>query len=953
MDMKNIDRQIEVVDRALIWGEHPEEAEGFVEDKKKLVDIRRELNKIKYATSENSSVAAFGESQMGKSYMISALLSEPGKPFKVKNGGIEYNFIEDINPSEKGGKKEATGVVTRFAKLKDDKDEIDGFVKAQLLSVADIVLILCEAFYRNMDHSADEIWKSETINQKLAELNIAGVKNDKAMMTEDDVRNIQDYIIEIGNTSSNLINSDFFDFLFKNIAFMSNEQIREIMKLCWYGKKKDAADNEINTEISDLWDNLIKQFEKISFSTEVYVEFSALLKKHGTLLAVARLNELLGKKKPTEENYKPEAKVRTKHSTTEISIQKPYLSALIAELRIVIPENAGAKDFMNHLDLLDFPGERRPEQDDEKNVDVCTVFRRGKVTYLFNKYSEAKRIRLLLFCHNHEQSTQSKMNKVLNKWVASISTEPTSFGREKIVADMKGTPLFIISTYFNMSLDYYGELPDNEENSEILKRKWETRFDSTLQEEVLKSKTGKEENDKQHWFNNWTTSQPKFNNVFVLRDYNYSTKIFKGYHAKINPTEGPEDIPENYPNYRKDLRQAFLDYPFVKDHIENPEYIWDMAATPNHDGTWPIIDKLNKMAPNIKAAADKKFASDVDRLKCKILEILSNHHSNGDKDEETLKAKKMAARVCLMIDSRCGSNPYFFGHLIDSLMISEAKVYELVFEQLHGEQQPTPILGPEAAVFLAAGLDTKVSVEENKQRLLKYTDSEDEAECRNRLIEDAGVELESLLGKIGVIYSQANSLVELIEQYWHEQFLSKVVEKTLSKELPLADKVVDYLWQLYNAMGIRSRLAGGVNHYIKTLKGGVAGIVSDYLALELNQFVSTFGQQLMTDEQKEELKKDNERLKLGLDLSSLEGEKSEIGVKLLAKLDEAQTASEEGRFDENANKLRKMLPQFRSQWEWERQLRNGFAYASKRPSYNPVLNKQMGDIINFLDNKSE
>ena len=280
MDMKNINRQIEVVNRALIWGEHPEEAEGFVEDRKKLVDIRRELNKIIYATSENSSIAAFGESQMGKSYMISALLSEPGKPFKVKNGGIEYNFIEDINPSEKGGKKEATGVVTRFAKIKDDKDEIDGFVKAQLLSVADIVLILCEAFYRNMDHSADEIWKSETINQKLVELNIAGFKNDKAMMTEGDVRNIQGYIIEIGNTSSNLINSDFFDFLFKNIAFMSNEQIREIMKLCWYGKKKDAAGNEINTEITP---SLNLKLESLRASSD---------EKLLSLLLVQRLEQL-------------------------------------------------------------------------------------------------------------------------------------------------------------------------------------------------------------------------------------------------------------------------------------------------------------------------------------------------------------------------------------------------------------------------------------------------------------------------------------------------------------------------------------------------------------------------------------------------------------------------------------------------------------------------------------
>jgi hypothetical protein len=359
------------------------------------------------------------------------------------------------------------------------------------------------------------------------------------------------------------------------------------------------------------------------------------------------------------------------------------------------------------------------------------------------------------------------------------------------------------------------------------------------------------------------------------------------------------------------------------------------------------------MAPNVKKATENKFTKDLNEQRRKIYEILDVHFSKGKEDEEILKAKKMAARLCTMIDSRCGSNPYFFGHLLDSLMVSEAKVYELVFDQLHGKQLPTPILGPDLAVFLAAGLDTTVSVEENKLRLMRYTETETEAECRSRLLEDAGVELESLLGKIGVIYSQADSLVDIIERYWHEQFFPTIVEKTLSKELPLADKIVDYIWRLYKVLNMRSRLSAGVNHYIKTLKGGVAGIVSDYLALELNQFVASFGQQFMRSKDKEELKEKNERLNLGLDLSTLEEGRLEIGVGLLAKLDEAQTASEEGRFDEGANKLRRLLPQFRSQWEWERQLRIGFVYANKLPSYDPALNKQMGEIINLLNYKNE
>lgn len=953
MDTRNIDRLIEIINRALVWGENPKEAEGFAEDRKKLVNNRRELNQIKFAATENSSVAAFGESQMGKSYMISALLSEPRKPFKIKSGGVEYSFIEDINPSETGGENEATGVVTRFSthihqedNVQDPKDdEIDGYVKAQLLSVADIVLILCEAFYSNMKHSANEIWSSEKINNMLDSILVGSVKNNNALLSEDDILNIREYLVTIGNTSSNVINSNFFDFMFKNVIYLSNEQIKEIMKVCWYGKKLDNNNDEINTEISNLWEELIRQFERLDFENEIYVDFTALLKKHGTLLSVERLKELLVNKK-NEGDYLADARVRLKGSVNEIIIPKSYLSALIAELRIMVPEGGGAKEFMGKLDLLDFPGERRPDQEEEEDIDIGDVFRRGKVTYLFNKYSAAKRIRLWLFCHNHRQSAQSSMPKVLEKWVNSISTKPTPSGREKIVGDMGGSPLFVISTWFNKSLEYVNELP-----GENLSTKWETRFRKTLQGEILKSRD--KDGDKEgHWFNNWTISQPKFNNVYVLRDFTYSTMIFKGYNAKTNSEEGDEIVPDRYPTYRIDLRQSFLEYPFVKEHIEHPEYIWDMAATRNHDGTQPIIDKLNSMAPNVQTAADNKFNSDLKNIERKIFEILDNHYKKGNVDEDILKAEKMAARVCTMIDSRCGKNPYFFGYLLDNLMIPEAKVYEMVFEQLHSKQLPDIYIGAEGEVSISADLDTTLPVEENMKRLMKYTRAETETECRSRLLEDAGVELESLLRKIEVIYSQANSIVKIIEKYWYEQLLLKKFVRKMSDELPLADKLVDYIWRLYTAMNMRSRLSKSVNHYIKILKGGAVGIVSDYLALELNQFVVTFGQQFLTEKEKNELKEKNESLNLGLDVSSPEDNITKIGVDLLTTLGDFQIAAEEERFDE-VKKLRGVLPQFKSRIDWERLLRIGFVYACKLPDYDPVLNKQMGEIINLLNYKSE
>ena len=48
----------------------------------------------------NPAAAMYGESQAGKSYLVSALLSSKGNPFKVMDGaGNEFDFKAQINPA--------------------------------------------------------------------------------------------------------------------------------------------------------------------------------------------------------------------------------------------------------------------------------------------------------------------------------------------------------------------------------------------------------------------------------------------------------------------------------------------------------------------------------------------------------------------------------------------------------------------------------------------------------------------------------------------------------------------------------------------------------------------------------------------------------------------------------------------------------------------------------------
>ena len=190
--MPNIEDTLSIVNKAVSFEKaHP----GFVKNnnyKSKLVDIRRELGKIKFATDENCSVAVFGESQVGKSYLVSAMLSESDSPFCVEIGGKSYNFKEEINPAEPNSQIEATGVITRFTARNTNVP--NGYLKVHLLTIPDIVLILAEAYYNQVDReirNANNIMNN--INARMDECKRVYDKNANPVIDEVDVADIEEY----------------------------------------------------------------------------------------------------------------------------------------------------------------------------------------------------------------------------------------------------------------------------------------------------------------------------------------------------------------------------------------------------------------------------------------------------------------------------------------------------------------------------------------------------------------------------------------------------------------------------------------------------------------------------------------------------------------------------------------------------------------------------------------
>ena len=87
---QDINKHITIIDNSIKWAkEYGKDSFPY----EILKNLRRKLKRISNALEENCSVAAYGESQVGKSYLMSSLLSSSDHPFVIENDGKEYRNI--------------------------------------------------------------------------------------------------------------------------------------------------------------------------------------------------------------------------------------------------------------------------------------------------------------------------------------------------------------------------------------------------------------------------------------------------------------------------------------------------------------------------------------------------------------------------------------------------------------------------------------------------------------------------------------------------------------------------------------------------------------------------------------------------------------------------------------------------------------------------------------------
>lgn len=944
---KSIVNNITAIGNAIKWENHVDESKRHTWHEN-LINFQCELENLRFASSENPSVAAYGESQMGKSYLIEALLSDTTDKFCLSDGNKLYKFIGDINPSQDNAQNEATGVVTRFKRLPASTPNANAdWLPIQLFSIADIILILIEAWCNEVVRPMENaIQYADSVEQFIEGIQLEESPEKHLLVSEVELAQIEKYLSSSNSSSGfgNVYSSGIIQFLRRECHRISHDDTLHLLRFLW--------NNDEN--FNRLFDDLVSYRHKLGKENRCFVEFSSILRRKGSILDVDRLKEMYSGQSDT-------VKVRI-GDASEVNVSKAFLSALIAELEINVDsaKKIENRDFLNKLDILDFPGLKSSQEIKVEVLgvgdNIATVFKRGKVSYLFKKYSSTKRISALLFCQNHNDYHAGKLGQILEDWVKDNVGETPNDRAQTLSKTANKSPLLVVSTWFNENLKYTDEKTDDDINDF-----WNRRFHRVLESQVIKA-----EGLPDHWFNSWSAKESPFTDIYLLRSYKYSMGIFnrdEGIESDSNGTlQGNQPKcsakPDYYtkPDYIRRLKTIFLSNQDVIRRLggkDRAEAIWNAAATFENDGTKPIINHLGELAPSARNAREDKFKRDFENTSKKLYDFIDKEHHPDDPTKETIKAKEEVGGLVSTMDVLNGRDPYFWIGMMENLMISEEKVREIVFNQIKGNQAARPLSGPENQIFMSAGLSATVSRESNLQLLCDYLGVNSESECKERLLRE-GIELDTLLGKQQMSMGIAEQVVSTIGKMWKNDFLGTSAYDKIKQSFPSINKITEKLVALYDFLDMQKKLTIEVQHIMDTLeRPRQVGIVASWLTNSLNSFVCEFGyEKILCHPQlgnvKIDLSQKNRDFRLAIDMDILDNMPYANGIDLLQQMAAVKRQMEQNIYDSNLRGLQKKLPEYRNRWQWQNRMRVAFALLSGIRSYDIKSNNELKDILDSI-----
>ena len=954
--IQNVTNQICSINNFIRWADSHLQQSRREETFKKLVNVRRQLKRLRFSLESNPAIAAFGESQKGKSYVISSLLARKGQQFMVNDPmtGKTYNFVEQLNPITRD--TEATGVATRFTKSYEVPNERYP-IMVKVLSIADMLQILCDTAYN--DVKSHSVIDREDIDEFMIaqERRYKDSPKVQEVLDEDDIMNVREYVEEhVGITKAKeLLDSRFFDVLARIIPHVQPREWPQLMSKLWYD----------NSDITSLFIRMLQGYETLGFSKKVYIPISALLNTTTTLMSSLCLQKL-DVASPTTGNVDPNmgTDLLTEDKKVVGGFSKSVLSSIAAEVVFQIPEETIAeeliyntegilddgnrqrllskgwnkkvsKEFLNTVDIFDFPGARAALELQEEQIKIelnNKMMLRGKVRYLFNKYSDERLINVLMLCHDHMQNGPTVMPGLVEQWVKQnmgVSVrERTAFLDKSIVS-----PLFIIATKFNMDMSHSVQSGGDDQ----IEKRWEDRYQKVLYEQVLQA-------DSLSWFKNWT-ERGGFKNTYLLRDYKWSgingNRLFEGFE-----TSGVETT-EIDTAFHQQLRQSFVTSPYVNTFFEDPELAWDAAATMNNDGATRIIENLGIVAANAKESRLYKYISEVKGLHAQTLQLMVEYYHDENDENVLQKAISRSGAIVAEFDVVCGKDNYFFGRMIQNLQVSENYVFDFYYNQLNNTKMIVERDMKEYDLILSrchGRISASNSYEDNLEILRQEYHYPTVLDCKEFFENVKGISLEKLFECNFRQKSNSEQLAEGIVAKWIEDVKAqknlKFYEAVGCNTLTVLD-MIENIKAVVDTTNLTGIIAKTISPFVDAINvpHQILDMIADTTAEIINEFVVTFGYNYYSPEKIADLKLINEKNNLHLSFDYGMTDKVPMSNEELSDLFDDIRPTEE-------NTMLTSLPSFINYNKWIDLLLISFIASYNVPNYDVEANRQLGILLN-------
>lgn len=798
----------------------------------KLKSAQNKLKKISSSIDSKPVMAVFGASQVGKSYLIKNLLSIKGQPFIIKNNNQNFDFLKDINPPGTGA--ESTGVVTRFTV--DNQTKFPDFpITIKLLSAKDILIIILDSFFLDlMKINSPIINNRRDVEAHIKRFELAKETSKQNFLNEYDVLEIKEYFENHLSKHTilfeGLSETRFFERIAKIISYYDYSEWDQIFNILW----------NRNEDLSSLFVSLIRKLNDLDYVEQGYISFDNVLRGNGEILDVKRLKEIENNSNKT---------ILKKENGEERNIETSYLSALISELIFSIPhELIDSKMFLKNSDLLDFPGARSRlgigVEGIHKNVHEMLL--RGKVSYLFNKYTDDYSINNLLFCTNDKQLEVNELSYLLFNWISKNIGQSID-ERTKSLGNLSVPPLFLIYTFFNNQLKY--DITNDDgflSTDDKLDYKWNTRFIRFFENEIVTK--------ARDWHTQWTHVSKEFNNFYLLRDFKYSTDTFDGFELEGYET----NIKEERVEFLNALKKSFLNYDFVQKHFHNPEESWNMATSKNEDGSELIIKNLEKVSSNYS-----KINHYLNLLNATIFEIsdlLSKYVKTDNVTEQKNKNMALSSALQFQFNLALSKDMSLFNGFIEKLLIVPVEIYNLLNENRYidtsilAQNESTPasiLLTTYPELHNATTYDEAIGILKIKMMLPSAEDVE-------RLLSDNGIKKEEIFVSKNSM-TKSEYYTELVLDFWSE----KIKNVSYFNEFTSAgisinniDFLTDHLVVLIKKREVKQKLIKILDEVISEINHNQnnEAFLAETFALIINDFVYNFDIHYLSEVERTELK---------------------------------------------------------------------------------------------------